>query len=100
MDQDGYPTDSELKKIQKWPHTDLLGLLAYVKERWQYADAGYWRQKGSKYWVSTAGWSGNESMIYALQKNIIFWSFCWLQSRRGGHYIFELRKAKKEKKKP
>lgn len=94
MDNDGYPANTELKKIEKWPHTDLEGLLKYVRERWQYADMGYWRQRGGKYWVSTAGWSGNESMLYALQKNYVFWAMCWVQARRGGHYIFELKKPK------
>jgi len=96
MNADGYPTDAELKKIREWPHADLAGLLEYVQKRWAYADMGYWKQRGSKYWVSTAGWSGNESIIGALQQNYVFWSFCWLQSRRGGHYIFQLRKEKKK----
>jgi len=95
MTDDGYPTNAELKKIAKWPHTDLAGLLEYVRERWAYADAGYWRQRGGKYWISTAGWSGNESLVGALEKNYVFWSICWLQSRRGGHYIFQLRKGTK-----
>lgn len=98
MDSDGYPTASELKRIQKWPHTDFEELLKYVRRRWQYADMGYWRQTQRRYYVSTAGWSGNESMIYALQKNPIFWAICWVQSRRGGHYIFELKKPKGEKR--
>jgi hypothetical protein len=97
MTPDGYPDDAELKKIAKWPLDDLEGLLEYVRQRWQYADAGYWRQRGGKYWISTAGWSGNESIIGALEENYVFWAICWLQSRRGGHYIFEIKKAKGKK---
>lgn len=98
MDSNGYPTNAELRKIQKWPHTDLHGLLEYVRERWAYADAGYWRQRGGKYYVSTAGWSGNESLIGALEKNYVFWAICWVHSRRGGRYVFELKKSVKGKK--
>jgi hypothetical protein len=111
--KDGYPTNAELKKIQNWPHadfagSDFVGLLEYVRSRWKFADAGYWRhprlrrsqfrhptkqnQNLQKYLVSTAGWSGNEALIGALEKNYIFWLMCWVQSRRGGHYIFEVRK--------
>jgi hypothetical protein len=43
-----------------------------------------------RYYISTAGWSGNESIIYAMQENNLMWSLNWVQSRRGGHYIFEL----------
>jgi hypothetical protein len=95
MNDDGYPTDEELEKIAKWHYEDFEGLLEYVKARWAYADAGYWRKRGGKYWVSTAGWSGNESIITALERNFHFWSFCWILSRRGGHYIFQLPKKTK-----
>jgi len=84
-----YPTDDELKKINKWDCKDLHGLMAYIRELWEFADYGYWSQKGDTYYLDTAGWSGNEDIIAALQKNRIFWMFYWQQSRRGGHYIFQ-----------
>lgn len=40
---------------------------------------------------STGGWSGNESIIGAMQKNRMVWNFLWEQSRRGGHYVFDKR---------
>jgi hypothetical protein len=40
--------------------------------------------------ISTAGWSGNESLIRAMEKNSFMWATTWVQSRRGGHYIFEI----------
>lgn len=40
--------------------------------------------------LSTAGWSGNEEIIDALEKNHIFWLMFWTKSERGGHYTFEI----------
>lgn len=97
FDDDGYPTEEAEKLVAEWPHEDnWRGLMAFIKPLWRYADCGYWTEsltdEGRKqYEISTAGWSGNESLIYALQENKIFWAFCWVQSRRGGHYIFEIR---------
>lgn len=42
-----------------------------------------------KFYYSTGGWSGHEELIEELKKTW-FWFFCWEQSRRGGHYIFEI----------
>ncbi len=43
-----------------------------------------------QYTISTYGWSGNELIIAALQDRLYFWDSCWVQSRRGGHYIFQI----------
>ena len=96
MDIDGYPEEHELKKIEEWDYKDFVGLIEYVEERWAYADFGYFK-KGRKYlYLSTAGWSGNESIIRALMSNYIFWDCCWVSSRRGGHYVFEIKKHKEQ----
>lgn len=102
MDADGYPEDDELETIEKWPWDHPLGwrgLFDYVKERWYMADWGWSEVPGTdiidgpvtKFNVSTAGWSGNESIVGSMQRNWMFWSSCWEQSRRGGHFIFELK---------
>ena len=103
LDSDGYPTMSALKRIANWPHNDFRGLMAFVKSLWLYSDMGrFWEESDEndeghghpirKYALSTAGWSGNESLIHALRENFLFWSFCWVQHRRGGHFIFHVRK--------
>lgn len=98
-DEDGYPTDACLDIIQTWHWSDSVGWFKFIKEHWYYADWG-WKEVDEphdfkkdnivhRYYISTAGWSGNEGIIRAMQANEMMWNFNWLQSRRGGHYIFE-----------
>ena len=105
LDDDGYPSDHALDVIEKWYWTDDKGWFNFIKELWHLRSWGWsegWNPpdmpgvdlKGKQryqYHISTAGWSGNESIIRAMEKNDMLWHFHWVQSRRGGHYIFELR---------
>jgi len=99
-DDEGYPTDSACKYISKWSyHHGYKSLLRFVRSLWYLSDWGWheepyewYGEKGTKYLISTAGWSGNESLISALEENRLFWVFCWQESRRGGHYEFRIRK--------
>jgi hypothetical protein len=104
MDKNGYPDPEELESIRTWPagygpkggpaHRDLM---EYVEEHWMYANAGYWtwvidtKKKVVSYSLSTGGWSGNEDIIQAMGQNIMFWACCWVSSKRGGHYEFEVK---------
>lgn len=106
--RDIYPTDEELLKIEKWDliegddgkHEKLYKLLEFVEDLWEYPDR-FWMGKLRKnklfkdrkvrtLYMSTGGWSGNESIIVALEKNFLFWSMYWNKSQRGGHYWFEI----------
>jgi hypothetical protein len=88
MDIDGYPEEDELEKIRTWNCQDLHGLMQYVHGRWMFADSGYFKQEDDVYYLSTAGWSGNEEIIGAMKQNYVWWSLFWEQSNRGGHHIF------------
>lgn len=101
LDEDGvYPLESALEKIKNWNYNDKIGYFNFIKSLWLYADSGYWTEMpitteltnkpAIRYLISTAGWSGNESLLEALQNNYIIFSTTWVQSRRGGHYIFEV----------
>ncbi|TSA54221.1 MAG: hypothetical protein D4R38_02675 [Dehalococcoidia bacterium] len=83
-----YPTDKELKKIKEWPVNDLSGIMSYIQPLWTFGDCGYWSQERNIYYLSTTGWSGNESIIEAMQENFIFWALYWCKTKRGGHYVF------------
>lgn len=92
MDADGYPDEAELQRIREWPHQDCADLLAFVRSLW-WGKWG-WRQNGYRYRISTGGWSGNESLIAAMEDNDMFWMLTWRSSRRGGYYVFEVPEAK------
>lgn len=104
LDEDGYPTDAALDVIKLWHLTDARGWFKFIENLWMQRDWS-WKEKDEphdykdkivhRYYVSTGGWSGNEDLIRAMQKNHMMWNFNWLESRRGGHYIFELREFDK-----
>lgn len=93
MDENGYPTQAELKAIREWDHANPRGLFAYIRDEvwcWPHlireGPDGIW-------YMSTGGWSGNEEVIDALQQNTMFWLFYWKKSERGGHFEFDLSRA-------
>lgn len=100
LDEDGYPTDEALEAIQLWHWDDARGWFDFIHSIWHLKSWGWHEgeaideitnEKAWHYDISTAGWSGNESIIRAMQKNDWMWHLNWVQSRRGGHYIFELK---------
>lgn len=112
LDDDGYPTETALKLIEEWHWTDCKGLLEFIHSIWHLrswgwteVDASALRRESEDYdekgggllFVSTAGWSGNESLISAFKNNSMAWHLCWIQSRRGGHYIFKQHEFKDDK---
>jgi hypothetical protein len=86
---DEYPSDEDLERIMDWPISDAPAMLDFVHSLWWAPEFG-WRRGDRWLDVSTGGWSGNEDIISALQRNTMFWMFCWESSRRGGHYRFDL----------
>jgi hypothetical protein len=112
LDEDGYPTDACLDVIELWHWSDPKGWFEFIKGCWHLSSWGWnevdephewasWDNQYKdkivhKYHISTAGWSGNESIIRSMQKNNMMWYLNWEQSRRGGHYIFELRELDDE----
>lgn len=102
LDDDGYPTDDALTIIEKWHWDDCDGWFKFIESIWHLRSWGWSEgiftedtgfdtadKERYEYHISTAGWSGNESIIRAMQKNDMMWHMTWVQSRRGGHYIFE-----------
>ena len=107
LDDDGYPTEDALEIIEKWHWDDPKGWFKFIEGIWYLRNWGWTECEGGideysneqldpktiRYHISTAGWSGNESIIRAMQNNSFMWYLNWVQSRRGGHYIFELKEV-------
>lgn len=105
MDEDGYPNKFSLEMISIWDYMDNDGWFKFIEEMWHMKWFGWHMAVGIEdkdlnrdnnsnikhYFLSTAGWSGNESIIKAMEKNVMLWSDSWVESRRGGHYIFEVK---------
>lgn len=100
LDDDGYPTDAALDVIRLWHWNDIPGWFKFIEGIW--SNYGRWTEKDMPsswassemdhvYDVATGGWSGNESIIRAMQDNRMMWLLNWYQSTRGGHYIFVLK---------
>ena len=99
LDEDGYPTDDAITIIEKWHWNDIPGWFTFINSIWHLASWGWTEsnetddmnpdKKIYRYYISTAGWSGNETLIRAMQNNDMMWTFTWFESQRGGHYIFE-----------
>lgn len=95
LDKNGYPDEASLKEIEKW---DILkqgvqGLLDLVEENtytpdWSFSVTG---KRVLRFQYHTGGWSGNEDVIDALRRNILFWPMFWQKSERGGHYYFKIK---------
>jgi hypothetical protein len=94
FDKDGYPTDETLRIVREWKHENRFNnLMAFVRDAWKYDGFNTTLREDGKafvYTVHTFGWSGNEELIGALSGNQLFWALCWQESRRGGHYRFEV----------
>jgi hypothetical protein len=104
-DNDGYPTEEELKTFEKWkPNTfdtktfSVHEIVDHIKAIWWTPDWGFklhegrdrlFRKKVMKLELHTGGWSGNEDVIGELQQTM-FWILYWVESHRGGHYYFNI----------
>lgn len=92
FDEHGYPTEATEEAIAKWPFDDPPGFLAYVNIAWNHHYGRIW-QDGNILKLATGGWSGNESIISAMQNNIVLWSMLWQSSHRGGLTALRLPKV-------
>lgn len=93
MSERDYPTEDELQRLRDWPLNDPRGWLEFARSLWWMQDWGWPELEGE---VSTAGWSGNEEIIDAMQDAHmgLLWHQVWESTRRGGHYMFAFRSGR------
>ena len=83
-----YPSEEVLDTIEIWLPDDIDGWFDYIRQNWWMGN-DLINDRGMEIEMSTGGWSGNEDIIEAMHRNAVMWNLCWVQSRRGGHYIFQ-----------
>lgn len=101
FDRDGYPTDETLERIAAWPietMRDAADAMDFAGRAWSYPD--YWEceprwddpewsdHPRRVYRFSTGGWSGNESIVAAIEGNTMLQMLGAYSWRRGGHYEY------------
>ena len=98
LDKDNYPDKKSLKEIEKWDIIEqgVQGLLDLVEENtnvpdWSFSITG---KKVLHFEYHTGGWSGNEDVISALERNPLFFALYWKKSVRGGNYYFKIKPIK------
>jgi hypothetical protein len=90
-----YPTNEDLDRIANWElktYQDYVALAEFICVIWHWEDV-YASLKGKKektLRLATGGWSGNEDIIRALDKNVMFRMVCWQSSHRGGLHIYKI----------
>lgn len=89
MDANEYPTDDELTRITTWPYTDFMGLMDYVESHC-WSSYGSFNRQGREFRLITGGWSGNEEVVRALERNAMFGAVCWQSSHRGGLHVYKV----------
>lgn len=89
-------------RIQHWRVDDPGGWLKFCESQWDLS-YGSWKRienydglgreqrfPGTAIRFATGGWSENEEIVMAMQKNVL-WHFFWKASLSGGLYILEER---------
>lgn len=102
FDEDGYPSDQTLEEIVNFPFDNPSGFFELSEKAfnkhygsWQivesYENPELRSNKPLKVVkIATGGWSGNEMVVNAMIKNVI-WSVHFIACFRGGLYIIDAR---------
>ena len=92
LDEEGYPTDAALERIEAWEVTsraDFDNLMDFIRDLWWMSQWGFIVGPDRRFYtLITGGWSGNESIIQALDDNRMFTVFYWVLSERGGKFVY------------
>lgn len=76
FDVHGYPSEETLKTIKDWDITDHATLPAFIAKAWHWPDRACEVRPGL--WVfATGGWSGNESLLSAMERSMAWYMLSW-----------------------
>ena len=98
-DEDGYPSVEALTRITKTENVACGGCLDFVRDIWNdsYGTVSFELRpeeraivgEGQMLRLTTGGWSGNESIIEALEANYVIRVLTWRLSAAGGLHIYQ-----------
>ena len=109
FDREGYPTEETLERIRTWECPtipDMIACMDFAGRAWSYPD--YWKREDDwldpedpphiarpevRYTFSTGGWSGNESIVHEIERNMMVQMIGAWSWRRGGHYEYRFPKV-------
>ncbi|OGS70778.1 MAG: hypothetical protein A3F91_09705 [Flavobacteria bacterium RIFCSPLOWO2_12_FULL_35_11] len=93
FDGDGDITDNTFYTIKEWNHLKGWGVfIEFVKECYD-LNYGKINTTDDEIIFITGGWSCNERVIQAIQKNHLFMGLFWEASYKGGKMVFRLPKC-------
>jgi hypothetical protein len=90
FEEEGYPTEGALRKIENWDANDPIGLAEYIKDYVNRHGRAWW--EGEFFKMATGGWSGCESIIAAIDGNFAIAAMYWESSHRGGLHVYRFGK--------
>lgn len=93
-----YPSEASISYIRQFTMKGMDSVhewFYFIESLWKYRDYGFRRDKVytssgpmTKITLVTGGWSGNEELISAMQKNYLLWGLTWQSSHKGGVHEF------------
>ncbi len=87
FDADGYPSDETIKSIEKWPVEDFKNCLNFA-EKVYHKGYGVWDRQNGYIKIATGGWSGNEDIVHALNKQL-YWNVLFIACTSGGTWYIK-----------
>lgn len=86
FDSDGYPTDETLEFIEQAKYGP--DLWQFIRDAWNFRFGAIRDQPDGTIDFVTGGWSGNESIISAMHRNMMVRAIAWESSHRGGLHVY------------
>ena len=88
-----YPTEEELEQVRTWDFHDVRYLFRFIELSEGMRHYGSFTRTTmpdgrERIRMATGGWSGNEDMLGALERNFIVHGSYWQLSARGGLEIY------------
>jgi hypothetical protein len=102
IDEDGYPTSELLIEFRRADYNNINETIELLLNYWHWGESQMdlpedWQDlEEFELGLHTGGWSGNEDIVGAF-KYSFFWYIYWQEEKRGGHFKFNIRRAKCER---